>query len=96
MKRNYPKKQDHGTRGMKWSTHTFQWGNVRKGMCLSYRYNYRKAKHRFKVELKKISIECSDEEVEKGLEESAEKYGMKKEDFEKPSDLYELRMESKK
>ena len=67
MYRKYPKRQDHGTRGIKWSTHRFGWGNVKKGMRLSIRENYRQAKHKVKVELNKISINASEEEVERFL-----------------------------
>lgn len=67
MYRQYPKKQDYGTRGWKWSCHKMTWGNCVKGMRLSVRENYRQAKHRFKVELNKISIEASDEDVERYL-----------------------------
>lgn len=66
MYRAQPKKQDHGTRGIKWSSSTtLDWGNVKKGMRMSYRWQYRQAKHKFKIELKKISIEASDEEIER-------------------------------
>ena len=39
------------------------WGNCKKGMRQSMRENYRLAKHRFKIELNKISIEATDEEI---------------------------------
>lgn len=65
MYRNRPKKQDHGTRGIKGNSHSYGWGNYEKGMRMSYRYLYRQAKHRFKIELNKISIEATDEEIER-------------------------------
>ena len=66
MYRAQPKKQDHGTRGVKWSDSTWlSLGSIRKGMRMSYRWQYRQAKHKFKTELKKISIEASDEEIER-------------------------------
>ena len=65
MYRNKPKKQDHGTRGWKWSCHRMTWGNCKKGMRLSMRDNYRQAKHKFKSELNKLSIEATDEEIER-------------------------------
>lgn len=65
MYRRYPKKQDHGTRGIKWSGHTLNWGNAKKGMRLSYRWRYRQAKHKIKVELNKLDINCSDEDIER-------------------------------
>lgn len=66
MYRRYPKKQDHGTRGSKKES-LLHWGNYKKGVKQSIKENFRQAKHIFKVELNKISIQATDEEIERYL-----------------------------
>ena len=66
MYRRYPKRQDHGTRGSK-SESLLQWGNFKKGLALSRREFFKAAKRKFKVELNKLSIDCTDEDIEKYL-----------------------------
>ena len=73
MYRLYPKKQDHATRGCKQESQ-MHWGNYKKGMALSIKTNYRKAKHRINQELKKISINATDEEIERFIIKSQYRY----------------------
>lgn len=64
MYRKYPKKQDHGSRGNSkrkaWSYRLF------KREVISFHAEQRKRKKRLqKVELNKLFIDCSEEEIEK-------------------------------
>lgn len=64
MYRQYPKKQDHGTRGSKWES-TLYWGNYKKGLKLSAKELYRRYKNRVKQALRELAnTHCTDEDIE--------------------------------
>lgn len=63
MYRAQPKRQDHGTRGSKRES-LLHWGNCKKGMKQFLKAAYREQKHNWKIELKKLTIDCDDADIE--------------------------------
>lgn len=63
MFRKHPKKQDHGTRGNA-KENELHWGNIEKGVRLDTSEERNRKKNIARAELKKLCIDCTDEEIE--------------------------------
>ena len=63
MYRAQPKRQGHGTRGSKRES-LLHWGNWKKGTKQFLKAAYREQKHNWKIELKKLTIDCDDADIE--------------------------------